>query len=215
MNTFRVKRLHRDAKRHSRTLFVIGGLVALLAGLFYAEYIMPSRLTADPTSYRALLDLIAKAESNGNYTAHFGDPGSKDPDFTTMTLSEVQAWQRGFVASGQPSSAVGRYQIISTTLDGLIIELKLSSESVLFNESTQDRMAVALLERRGLTAYVNDELTREEFAANLAKEWAGLPRIVGQNPEESFYSGDDLNAAQVSSREVLEAIDQIVPDLRN
>lgn len=201
--------------RHSRILFVIGGLIALLAGLFYAEYMMPNRLKADPSSYQALLDLIAKAESNGNYNAHFGDPGSKDPDFTTMTLSEVQAWQREFVTSGQPSSAVGRYQIISTTFDGLVAELELAPESVLFDEATQDRMAVALLERRGLTAYVNDELTREEFAANLAREWAGLPRVVGQNPEESFYSGDGLNAAQVSSREVLEAIDQIVPDLRN
>ena len=127
-----------------------------------------------------------------------------------MTLSEVQQWQKDYVRQGSPSSAVGRYQIIDTTLTEVTRELRLSPDQ-LFDKSMQDSIAMALLERRGSIGYVNNEISQQEFAANLAKEWASLPRVIGNNPEASFYEGDGLNHSLVSADAVLEAIDAPEP----
>jgi muramidase (phage lysozyme) len=168
------------------------------------------RLAVNPESYKPLLNLIAGAESNGNYNAYFGNPRNSDIRFTEMTVAEVRKWQEDYIAQGSPSSAVGRYQIISGTLDGLISELGVEPAQK-FDESTQDAMAIALLERRGSVEYVNEELSREQFAANLAKEWAALPKVVGPNPEQSYYAGDGLNKSRIRSSEVMSAIKPISP----
>lgn len=179
----------------------------ILSGLVYANY-MNRRLSVDPATYSPLLNLIARVESSDNYNAYFGNAKNTKIKFTDMTINDVIKWQQEFVDGDSPSSAVGRYQIINTTLSGLIQEQTISSTEK-FNQITQDKMAIALLERRGSVAYVNDEISRETFAANLAKEWAALPRITGENPNESFYAGDGLNAARTTPEEVLNAIDHI------
>lgn len=182
------------------------GIALLCMGIIgYAIYMDTRRRTVDPASYRPLLELIAKVESKGNYNAHFGSPNNTTTNFTAMTIAEVQQWQAEFVAQGNASSAVGRYQIIDSTLAGLVKQLGIDS-SQKFDQATQDRLAVALLERRGSEKYINQELTREEFAANLAMEWAALPRVLGQNPDSSYYDGDGLNMSLVDSTEVLKAI---------
>lgn len=167
------------------------------------------RLSVDPSTYASLMGLIGKVESNNNYNAYFGNSENQKIKFTDMTLGEVMQWQADFVASGSPSSAVGRYQIISTTLTGLVEELKIDLKQN-FDQRTQDRMAIVLFERRGSIAYVNNELSSEEFAANLAKEWAALPRVVGDNPKTSYYAGDGLNISQTNPDKVLEAVKEIV-----
>lgn len=163
------------------------------------------RPTIDSAAYTPLLDVIAKAESNGNYNAYFGNAGNSQIKFTDMTVAEVMKWQADFIAQGQPSSAVGRYQIISTTLSGLV-NRKIVDVNEKFDEATQDRLAIALVERRGSLDYVARQLSAHEFAANLAKEWAGLPRVLGGNPTDSYYAGDGLNKSRTSVEEVLGAI---------
>ena len=167
-------------------------------------------LTVEPTSYTPLLHLIARAESNDNYNAYFGNPDNKSVNFTDMTIDEVLSWQENFVQQGNASSAVGRYQIIDTTLSGLVRELGIDTKQK-FDAATQDKFAVTLLERRGSEKYVNKKLTREEFAANLAMEWAALPKVIGENPTASYYDGDGLNQARIGIRDVLQAIDPIRP----
>lgn len=170
---------------------------------------MPNQRPAvDPAAYQPLLSLIGKVESNDNYDAYYGNAGNKEIKFSAMPIAEVLSWQDSFVAAGNPSSAVGRYQIINTTLAGLVHELSIDSHQK-FDPPTQDRMAIALLERRGSIDYAARELTPHEFAANLAKEWAGLPRVVGDTPNDSYYAGDGLNAAHTSVDEVLQAIKHI------
>lgn len=196
-------------RRRSKKLTVVAVVALSLIGLFaYATYMNHRELSVDPTTYRQLLDLIADAESNGDYNAYFGNAGNAKIAFTDMTIGEVLAWQTAFVADGNASSAVGRYQILNTTLEGLVDQLRLDSEQ-LFNEKTQDQLAIALLERRGSVAYVNQKMTSQEFAANLAKEWAGLPKMIGDNPQQSYYANDDLNRAQVGPNDVLDAIKPI------
>lgn len=164
--------------------------------------------TINPASYQPLLQLIASAESNGNYNAYYGNVSNSEITFTNMTIQQVLDWQHAHVQQGNPSSAVGRYQIINTTLSSLVHTLNLSMDQK-FDSVTQDRLAIALIERRGAKAYANREMSREEFAANLAKEWAALPKTIGDNPDASYYSGDGLNQSRVQVAELLGAIQPI------
>ena len=184
-------------------------VVLLLAGVFaYAGYMSNQRLTANPESYKPLLNLIAQVESSDNYNAHYSNPRNNSIKFTDMSVAEVMKWQKDYAAQGSPSSAVGRYQIINTTLDSLVSELNIKPTQK-FDPPTQDKMAITLLERRGAEKYVNKELSKEEFAANLAQEWAGLPKVIGDNPDQSYYAGDGLNKSLVKPEKVLQAIEPI------
>ena len=185
-------------------------LVAVLCLVGVVSMMKDNRLAVDAASCRSLLDLIAKAESRGNYNAYFGNANNTKIDFTSMTVAEVLKWQADFVQKGNASSAVGKYQIINTTLEGLVRELAIDGKE-LFNPALQDSMAIALIERRGAAEYAHGKLSREAFAGNLAKEWAALPSVTGSHPEKSYYDGDGLNSSLVSVTEVLKAIDPIRP----
>ena len=195
--------------RKYRFTLIAAVLLFFSFGLCLYYYTMSTkRLSVDPASYTALLTVIAKAESNNNYEAHFGNPTNKKIKFTEMTIAEVLDWQKKFISKGSPSSAVGRYQIINTTLSGLVTALSIDL-SQRFDEKMQDKLAIALLERRGGEQYINNELSDKDFAANLAKEWAGLPKVIGTHPERSYYAGDGLNASRVKIDTVLSAIKPI------
>jgi muramidase (phage lysozyme) len=159
----------------------------------------------DPAAYAPLLATIAKGESGGNYNAYFGSPANTATRFTDMSVSEVMEWQAGHVARGNVSNAVGKYQIILPTLVGLMDQLNINKDEK-FDEALQDRLAIALLERRGSVDYVNKKLTREQFAANLAMEWAALPKVIGSDPESSYYAADGLNKSHVTIDEVYGAL---------
>jgi|GEM_PF-728108 len=199
----RIQRLvRRYRKRLTRTnLAVMAIVVVLLIGVVYKS----TMTQIDPTAYASLLNTIAKGESNGNYNAYFGHAGNTTILFTEMSVSQVQQWQEEYVRQGSASSAVGRYQIIRPTLAGLVRQLHIDPNAQ-FDEKMQDRLAIALLERRGSIAYVEKKLTREEFAANLAKEWAALPKVTGPAAHESYYAGDGLNRSHISPEEILGAI---------
>ena len=141
---------------------------------------------------KKLLDAIGEAEGSrpgywegnpydltlgrGKYTSPFG-PVSK------MNLSEIKQLQKHMVAIGAMSSAVGKYQFIRKTLEHIKNKLGLSGD-VVFSATTQDKMATYLLERRGLSKFLNGTISKRDFMKNLSKEWASLP-----NPEtgKSYY----------------------------
>lgn len=200
----RVKRM----LRNKRVLLFTGVGLLSLALIGYTDYMQHRRLSVDPTTYTPLLSVIAKAESKGNYNAYFGNASNSSIDFTRMTIAQVLQWQADFVRQGNPSSAVGKYQIINTTLAGLVHQLGIDTNKQ-FDQATQDKLAVALLERRGAEKYVNKEISSQEFAANIAKEWAGLPKVIGPNPEKSYYASDGLNKSRVDVDEVMKAIEPI------
>lgn len=162
----------------------------------------------NPVAYKPLLNTIAKGESSGNYNAYFGSVNNTEIRFTDMSIGEVMKWQQEYVQKGAASNAVGRYQFMGTTLAGLMKQQRISPHTR-FDEALQDRLAIALIERRGSLKFVQGKITREEFAANLAMEWAALPRIIGDNPDQSYYAGDGLNHARISASEVLDAIAQL------
>lgn len=188
-----------------RTPIVPVALLVLLT-ISFMTMNQEKRLSVVPASYQPLLDLIASVESRGNYNAYFGNASNSSIKFTGMSVADVMQWQKGYIAEGSPSSAVGRYQIVSTTLAELVQNMNIDPSEP-FDEALQDRMAIALLERRGSVNYVNNKLSRHDFAANLAMEWASLPSIVGKNPDASYYAGDGLNKSLVNKDKVLGAID--------
>jgi muramidase (phage lysozyme) len=162
----------------------------------------------NPNAYTQLLNTIAEGESRGSYNAYFGHAGNDSIRFTDMTIAEVLQWQKQYVQDGSNSSAVGRYQIIRPTLTKLVHELNVDPDAP-FNAVLQDRMAIALLERRGSIEYVDNKISREQFAANLSREWAALPKIMGPNPQESYYAADGVNASRISIDAVYQALDKL------
>lgn len=154
----------------------------------------------------SLLDFIARFESGGNYNAIYkaGD-NTDNPRLVDMTLAQVRSFQDRYVADGNASSAAGRYQIIRTTLDGLIASTGVAPTEK-FSPEVQDDMARKLLEGRGLSRYLAGGLDVAEFAKNLAKEWAALPVIEDTTGHlnrrikagQSYYAGDGLNRAHAS-----------------
>ena len=202
-------RVYRRRLRSQRIPLTACLLLLGIGTVGYAIHMHNQPPLIDPTAYKPLLSLIGRVESNDNYNAYFGNSKNTEIKFTDMTVAEVLAWQSDFVAGGNASSAVGRYQIINTTLSGLVNRNIVDAHEK-FSEATQDKLAIALLERRGSVEYVQKQLTPQEFAANIAKEWAALPRVIGGNdPNSSYYAGDGLNASRTNVDEVMKAIEPI------
>lgn len=194
----RLQRLWRSKRRYALMAAVI---VIAAAGIVIER----NNVTAN---YTELLSIIAQGESKGNYDAYFGNATNTELRFTDMTIAEVLVWQRQFVEHGNPSNAVGKYQFILPTLAGLVRELDID-DSARFDAALQDRLAIRLLERRGVHDYLAGRISREQLAHNLSKEWAALPRVIGGDPNSSYYAGDGLNHSRVSVDQVLTAIDSL------
>jgi len=132
---------------------------------------------------------------------------------TSMTLDQIRALQQKMVPYG--SSASGRYQFIRGTFDATRKAMGLPGDAI-WSPAVQDNMALNRLNKRGLTKYLAGEISREDFANNLAKEWASLPvvtHIQGATrmlePGQSYYAGDGLNKSLHTPQEILHAIDAI------
>lgn len=140
---------------------------------------------------KGLLDFIARYEAHGgNYNVLVNRKGSKTAitakeayggkELTQMTVGEVMQLQQKMAADGFPSSAaVGRYQIINTTLREMLKPAGVN-ETDLFNETTQDRLAMQILiDRVGLNKYLSKQMSKDEFADNIARRWFALPNKDG------------------------------------
>lgn len=158
-------------------------------------------------STKALLDFIGEHESRGNYNVVWNGIAAKHRPkrpLTTMTIAEVLAWQDS-IDPLYRSEAAGKYQILEDTLRGVYVEAGLGAKA-LFDEDNQDRLAEALLRRRGLGLYRSGAMTAEAFANSLAKEWASLPVVTGKKKGQSYYSGDGMNKALVNVEPFLAAV---------
>lgn len=165
-----------------------------------------------PPSAAYILDFIGSKEAPKGYNTVYGN--RKMPKLlTTMTFDEV-------VADGPRrtreygSSACGRYQFMSATLDApktladLKGEMKLTGNEK-FSADLQDRMGLHLLKRRGYDKFVNGTLSATGFGLNLAKEWASFPALKATKGAhrnvsrgQSYYAGDGVNKALVSAADV-------------
>ncbi|RWB95532.1 MAG: hypothetical protein EOQ56_27665 [Mesorhizobium sp.] len=160
---------------------VITGIGSGLNGLAFDKISMPgdrflggfaSRVTGNAGT---MLDLIASRESGGDYNATLdnGKWTGGSQNLVAMTLNQIQELQksmlvpanRALYGDGKGSSALGRYQITGATLKGLIEELGLSGNE-LYDKDMQDRLAMALIDRRS-----------GQGVEGLRNEWTGLKGV--------------------------------------
>lgn len=162
-----------------------------------------------------LLAFIRQPESGGNYDIVWGGIKNRHrppQPLTTMTIRQVLNWQDS-IDRLYRSEAAGAYQILEDTLRGLYQTAGLTDRAI-FDRDTQDRLATALLIRRGYLKFLRGDLSTEDFANNLAKEWASLPVVSGPKKGQSYYGGDGLNRAHVTVDAVLDAVRAAHPMFR-
>ncbi len=129
----------------------------------------------------SFLDLIGRAEGTDkgrgyNETLGYGAYTNGPRELTSMSLDDIRQLQNYMLVHPQNyfnSSALGRYQIVGKTLDGLRAELGLTGQEK-FTPELQDRLATTLAQRRG-----NDP-------AGLRNEWEGLRRIPDAEISAAF-----------------------------
>ncbi|MGO8047894.1 peptidoglycan-binding protein [Rhizobium johnstonii] len=124
--------------------------------------------------FRDMLDFIASHEGTANrpgggYNTSLGYGAliGGEKVLTSMTLNKIDALQTLMLnnpANKWNSSALGRYQIVRKTLRGLRTQLGLTGNE-LYSPDLQDRLAVALIDRRGRNV------------AGLRLEWASLQKV--------------------------------------
>lgn len=162
-----------------------------------------------------LLDLIGAKEAPRGYDQMYwrAERALGRHKLTAMTLDQVKALQQKMVTYG--STACGKYQFIRATFDATRNALGLPGDTV-WTPEVQDNMAVYLLNKRGLTRFIAGQISREDFANNLAKEWASLPVVthiqgatLKLTPGQSYYSGDGLNKSFHTPKQILTAIDAL------
>ncbi|WP_139975854.1 hypothetical protein [Ochrobactrum sp. CGA5] len=156
--------------------------------------------------YRPLLDLIGFTEGTDkgdgyNETLGYGGYTGGDVDLVKMSLKEIDDLQGKMLAHPKNklnSSALGRYQIVRTTLRTIKRTLQLSN-NLLFNEALQDRCACYLLGVRGIDKYLSGRLKEDTLINNLAQEWASLPTTK----DVGYYGGQRAAVKSARVREVL------------
>jgi conjugal transfer mating pair stabilization protein TraG len=163
-----------------------------------------SQAGVDDSRPGALLDLVAAPESGGNYNAWYGDAGQAQLDLSTLSVNQVRALQSELVRS-QGGSAIGRYQLLDDTLDGLVDRLGLTGSEP-FTPALQDRMALELARDAGMDAWIGGRLSDTAFAQNLAEIWAGLPKDASN---ASRYEGLQGNRARADWQAVLASLEAI------
>lgn len=165
--------------------------------------------TAGNTPVAPLLNLIGKTEGTDkgdgyNETLAYGAFTGGDVQLTGMTLDEIDRLQTAMLrhpSNSWNSSAIGRYQIIRTTLRGLREELGLTGGEV-FDEKMQDRLAMHLLDRRGLSKWQAGEMSDEQFMSGLSAEWASLPKASGKGT----YKGQRVGTRAETLRSILSEV---------
>lgn len=157
-----------------------------------------------PLPAARILDLIGSIEAPKGYDTLYGNNQDKVAfRLTTLTLDNVIAsgptWTKKY-----KSSACGRYQFMNDTLKDLKKTEKLTGNEV-FSPDLQDRLAFALLKRRGYSQWINGVISHDDFMIGLAKEWASFPvpyAMQGRHRKvkrgETYYAGDALNKALVT-----------------
>lgn len=150
-----------------------------------------------------VLRFVSALEAPNGYDDYFRGVRLPPPlPLSQMTLGDVMAWQ---VDAGQrrqgykPASvAVGNYQVITDTMNRVVRKLGLDlTES--FDAPMQDRIGLHLLYGRGFGEFLTGAISPEQFANNLAHEWAALPLLSGPDAGKSAYWRDGVNKALVSA----------------
>jgi hypothetical protein len=182
--------------------------------------------TGTQLSLQDVKDRVARAEGTadeGGYGRLLGNQeGRFGVDLTNMTVQEVLDFQkqrgpgsyaeysqgvnkqRGQVrddGTGKISTPAGKYQIVGATLEDLVKnpEVGVSLDDK-FDAATQEKLGSYLIaERRGLNDLQAGNITREQFEANLGKEFEGIKRGLDKGAGSTALT---IGAASETGRQV-------------
>lgn len=159
--------------------------------------------TAKEDAWQDALSTIRAPEAGTKDPYNRVVQGQNTPSYanlTGMTIGEVRQFQRAMKASGQyPSTAVGAYQIVGSTLDEAQARTGLP-DTAKFTKATQDFLARDLWSNRA--SQVDDAtgaVAAGPLANRAAKEWASFQQSSGIGA----YDNDGVNHASVPHSAVL------------
>jgi len=159
---------------------------------------------------RNLLDLIYSAESGQNYDAWNTQTKIKsERPLTELTVAEIMAIQEK--NSGNNGGAAGAGQIKKSTMQ-LLLNNNILSRDDKFTPEVQDRAHLFLLQNRGLNDYLSGGINLNEYGHRLSKEYASLPRMLGETPHISYYEGEAKNSARVKPSEITAQLSALMTD---
>ena len=128
-------------------------------------------------------DFIGNKETTtGSYTKLVG--GKEDPSILDKTITQLNE-EKG------DQFAMGKYQIQMRTAKDVLNAKGIDPSTFKFDEAGQDKLYRMLLESRGLNDFLSGKIDENEFATNLAKEWASMPV-----PQDGTYDGVKLKKGQ-------------------
>lgn len=160
-------------------------------------------------------NLIAKKESNGDYNiCNKTKPKLavvRNVKVVETKIKDIQAKQKA-----REIFAVGRYQLIPTTLNEAVSKLGLDVNEKL-DEDMQDRIFDEYLidkKRPQIIAYLEGKGSINDAMYAAAKEWASIGVEKGKKISkgrtakggESYYAGDGLNKAHITPEEIKTAL---------
>ena len=169
-------------------------------------------------------EMLARAISHGegNYNSvnrgliNKKNLGSYEEDLSKLTINEILS--RNNLSANDPRrmNAVGRYQIINSTLRGKVKELGLSGNE-LFTPEMQDKLFLSLIPDVAKSYMEGKHNDKNAAMTAIAKTWAsvGVPiDMQGANgwvrAGESFYAGDGGNKSNPQSLALVsEALDSV------
>lgn len=171
------------------------------------------RVTVGPTGNfeRDLLNQIAAGEAGkeGYDSVWSGSRVKPTKPVSQMTFGEVMQWQRDTlneqksrgIPANRRSSAVGRYQFISSTLKAQMAAAGFKEDD-LFNTENQDKLALTLLNQGGnLDKFKSGRISAAKFQDYIASQWASQKTSGGAG----MYNAAGFNHAGHSSLGFLEA----------
>ena len=173
---------------------------------------------------RSLLRLIADGEAVRSNPYCSVWPGSVERSLTSMTLSQVEDYQKNRIAAGRKSSAVGKYQFIKSTLKECVGYLGCDPLRTVFSPDVQDALIIKRLEKfRRYNEWKSGALDSGKFMIFLSAEFASMPvpydiaagSVYKGLPKrnlkkvQSFYAGDGLNKANHNPDSVYQALEDI------
>ena len=165
-------------------------------------------VAANPGAYKDVLDHIARSEGTakapgGGYNTSLANgallPGGKEQDLTKMTLDQIDALQTGMLrhpSNKWNSSAIGRYQVVRTTLRAQREKLGLKGTD-LYDEKLQDRIGANLARQRG----ADPTGLKNEWASLVgAKNATAVALMQKVDPKASTMPLDQPRASAASRR---------------
>jgi len=145
-----------------------------------------------------VLRLVAKPEQHhGAPSPYMSVYGGWEPRLIQFTIAQIYQYQQQRIQEkGVSWQAVGRYQFVYETLQRTVKKTGMSLNTI-FNDVTQDLLALKLLEGAGLRTWQAagqgpDKTPDQTFHFNLCKVWAGIPLPYPGNKGQtgqSYYEG--------------------------